>query len=812
MPQTLLRTPRALATSRLRLLGSWNLPRRSPKFGDRQSGLREREVGGFGHFDWRPVVLAASLWAGMWACTSAIPVLMLITGCAGALVALIAAREERFFAISLGLALLACLPMAGLRMWAIQASPISELAGEAAVVTISARIGSGKSGMANSPWWGAAAIVDEVADGPRSWKTSSRVWVIVGGQPLAAWQDLAPGTLVRATVSLAPSQSGDSSYAAIARAREPPEVLAPPSVIDATVERLHQGLRESVAHLAPEPRSLVPALVVGDVSLMGDELREEFAATGLTHLTAVSGANLTIILACLMFAAARMGVRGWWLRVIAVAGVVFFVVLCRSEPSVLRAAAMGFVGLVSLGWASPRQGMRYLSTAVIALLVIDPLMSRSLGFSLSVAATAGIIVWANSWAAQLSKWVPGWLAEALCVPLAAQLATQPIVTWISAQISVVCVGANLVAGPLVAPATVMGCLAVALAQLWLPLAMIPGTIAGWFAQGLCQVATFGAALPGAAYAWPANQVGMFAIAGICAALLMILSHPKGIRALVPGLCFLLVLSLFSPPAVPGWPPANWRIVSCDVGQGDATILNAGGGNAVVVDTGPEPEKLDACLRGLGIRTISLLVLTHLHADHIGGLTALRSGRELAKVMHSAVEQPAGGWRQVVQAISGVPHEVAVPGAKVQVGNVVIEVLAAKPFPEFAVEAQGDSPDENNSSLVLRAWVGELSAVLCGDLEEQGQLDAVASAADMSADVFLVPHHGSARQSAELWRSVGAAVALISVGADNPYGHPAKATARLAQSQGMRVFRTDLQGSIAISVGEKNLKVTTEKRQ
>ncbi|MCA9326871.1 ComEC/Rec2 family competence protein, partial [Candidatus Saccharibacteria bacterium] len=365
----------------------------------------------------------------------------------------------------------------------------------------------------------------------------------------------------------------------------------------------------------------------------------DFRSTGLLHLAAVSGANLTLLLAAMLWVAARLGVTGWWRRGVAVVGVVAFVLLCRAEPSVLRAAAMGVVGLAALGWGGARQGLRYLSWAVVGLLLVDPWLCRSVGFVLSVCASAGIILWADRWAGLLA-WAPRWLAEAVTVPIAAQLATQPVVTAISGQVSLVGVVANVVAAPLVGPGTVLGFLAAGLSVLSVPVASVSGWLAGGFAQALCWVAGACAALPGAAMVWPAGPLALAVLTACCLALL--LGLPQLLRRpwLVVVLVVAMVVVLLRPVAPPGWPPDGWQVVSCDVGQGDATVIAAGAGRAIVVDAGPEPKPIDRCLDQLGVTEVAWLVLTHLHADHVGGAAGVASGRRVDNLLYSGITEPA----------------------------------------------------------------------------------------------------------------------------------------------------------------------------
>ncbi|MDR1430912.1 MAG: ComEC/Rec2 family competence protein, partial [Propionibacteriaceae bacterium] len=508
---------------------------------------RERET----RLDFRLVLFAALAWLGAWLGTQRDASTALLGVGLGALAALLALRGPRWTLVASGLVLMVLTACSGLRCWVQELSPLAAWAEDGVVVEVEAVVGAGRIGQsAHGQRWQGAGWVREVSGRGEHWASNVEVRFIAGGELAPAWAKVAAGSTIRATVALGETMEPEAAVV-LARARQPPTVLAGPRLADALVERLHQGLRAAVSGLAAQPRALVPALVVGDTSGVTAELRDRFAITGLTHLTAVSGANLTILLGCAGFFAGRLGARGWGLRVLMLAVVAFFVLLCRGEPSVLRAAAMGAVGLSALGVGRAGQAIRYLSWSVVALLLIDPWLCRSLGFSLSVAATAGIVLWARPWARLLGKWVPSWAAEAICVPLAAQLATQPIITAISGQVSLVCVVANILAAPLIAPATVLGFIAIGLAVPSASLAAIPATIAGWFAQGVCWIAEWGSSLPGAVWSWRVSPASIAVVAGVSIGLALVLPGVWRSAAVTVALALGLVFALLNPISAPG---------------------------------------------------------------------------------------------------------------------------------------------------------------------------------------------------------------------------------------------------------------------
>ena len=302
----------------------------------------------------------------------------------------------------------------GLHAQRLVQGPLADLARTGAVAKLQLEVRTDLRLVAPSggrPGYGVGRVTVPAGHGggERPGRCGSRGCVVVGGEAARDWAGRPVGTRVTAWARLQSPDRG-SDVAAVIRVRGHPVPLADPSPPLQLVERVRDGLRASVAGRTAEPRALVPALVVGDTSGMTAELEDEFAATGLAHLTAVSGTNLTLLLAFLLTAGRWVGVRGRGLRLLALLGVAAFVALCRTEPSVLRAAAMGLVGLAALGSGARRAGLRNLAVAMLALLLLDPFLSRSVGFVLSVLASGAISGGPGagrwSWAAGCPGWWP----------------------------------------------------------------------------------------------------------------------------------------------------------------------------------------------------------------------------------------------------------------------------------------------------------------------------------------------------------------------------------------------------------------------
>ncbi|HSN43124.1 MAG TPA: ComEC/Rec2 family competence protein [Propionibacteriaceae bacterium] len=620
----------------------------------------------------------------------------------------------------------------------------------------------------------------------------------------------ASGSVVNVVGRLTSPDAGDP-VAAILAVSGKPEVVTGPGWLDRGVNHFRSGLREAMGWSQPQVAGLLPSLVVGDTSGLDPAVKADFQATGLTHLTAVSGTNLTLLLAFLLTAARWAGVRGWWLRGLSVVGVVGFVLVCRGEPSVLRAAAMGSVALAAMGvGGSGRRGIRHLAAAGLLLLLVDPWLSRSVGFALSVSATGGIVWWGQAWQRKLSTWAPVWLSEAIAVPLAAQVATQPIVTWISGSVSVAGLAANALAGPFVGPATIAGLVAAFVATVSRNVALPFGWLAGWCVQPIIWIAQAGASLPAAVWSWRATPVGLAILAGLCAVTAVLVPFVLGQRWLCLACAVLVVAAGVREPNRLGW-PGEWDVAFCDVGQGDATVLNAGPGAGVVVDVGPEPLATVRCLRSLGVRTIPLIVLTHFHDDHVAGLAGVMDAFPVGVVMVNPLASPSWNAQDVANAVAGEGAETRVStlGEHMTVGRVDWVTVGVGTASPVATEGEGESSAENDSSIICRVQVGETSVIIPGDAEPAAQAAVMARDGPGRATVLKMPHHGSSRQDEEFWRATGAQLAVASAGRDNGYGHPAAAALRLARESGMEVARTDLQGSVTVAVRDGRLQVRTQ---
>ncbi|MFA1539279.1 ComEC/Rec2 family competence protein [Actinomadura monticuli] len=670
-----------------------------------------------------------------------------------------------------------------LRVTAVAGGPVRELARAERTATAEAVVTGDPRG---KPRPGRQMIIIRArAEAVRRMKVRVPV-LLIASDP--RWLRLVPSQRVRLRGRFVPPK-GHGLLAAVVIVRGPPTVLGPPSTLQRAAEHVRASLRAAVDRLPPDRRGVLPGMVVGDTSRLDPELAEDFRTAGLTHLLVVSGANLAIVVGAVLGLCRLAGLGRRRAPPVAVLAVLAFVIVARPEPSVLRAAVMGVIGILALFTGRERQGLPALAAAVLILVLIDPELARSYGFALSVLATAGLLVLAPPWRERLRRRLPGPLADALAVAAAAEVAVAPVLVMLSGEVGVVSVLANLLAAPAVAPATLLGALGAATALVSLPVARLIVWPAGLAVGWIIRVARTAAALPYATVPWTGGALGATALLAAGAVAVLILRSRRLRLVAAAAMAGVLTAVVAMRAMAPGWPPPGWQMVACDVGQGDALVLSAGPGQAVVVDTGPDPAPVDGCLRRLGVKDVPLLVFTHPHADHINGTSGVRRHR----TVHGVLTTPAASGREA-RYTTGLRTRHAEPGQEWRVGDLTLSILAP-PTATRALTPKDDGTTINNASIVLVARRPGFSALLAGDIETEVQ--RALEAAVPRVQVLKVPHHGSHTQEPRFLAAARASIALISVGEHNDYGHPSSSTLALLRNLHVQVHRTDQEGDIAI---------------
>ena len=579
-------------------------------------------------------------------------------------------------------------------------------------------------------------------------------------------------------------------------------VLSPAGPLGSLANTVRGSLRDSLDGAPGPAAALVEGLAVGDETAQPPELAEQMRVAGLSHLTAVSGGNTSIVVGAVLLVATLVGL-GLVAR-IAAAGVALgaFVVIVGPQPSVLRASVMAVVALLAVITGSRRAGVHGLAFAVVVLIVASPPLASSWGFALSVAATGGLILLA---APIVSRWGNGGRVRragvaALALTIGAQVATLPLIAAFGDGLSLVSLPANLLAAPAVAPVTVLGLLAAITGTFAPALAVLLARCAEPFAAWIAWVAQTTSAWPAATLPWPGGLAGA-ALAGLVALVLVYaIRRHRGRhertgrpRTVVLGAVLLAAIAVLALrlPERAGWPPPDWLALACDVGQGDALVLRGDSGGSVVVDTGPDPQAIDRCLGDAGITRVDLLVLTHHHADHVDGVPGVLEDRVVSAALISPLREPLEQAAKVEQWLDGIPVSVARTGQRLQVDGIALTVL----WPQRIIRGPESAP--NNASVVLLAEVRGVRLLLLGDVEIAAQVALRTSLAGPGVDIVKIPHHGSRFQDPALASWTAGRVAIVSVGEGNRYGHPAPETLRAWETQGALVARTDLAGDVAI---------------
>ncbi|MDT7572394.1 MAG: competence protein ComEC [Actinomycetota bacterium] len=754
--------------------------------------------------DLRLVAPAAAVWVVAAVALHLRPLVVLVAAASAVVASVwVAGRWGKRSSAAVVVGVLLCSAAAGLaaaaRVHSRTTGVVSDAAAHRAAVTVVGVLLDDPRVVAPKPGAGALVVRDVVVARIRAEQVTTAGRVMSVRTPVLVlssdrrWLRLLPSQRVRVEGLLRPAERGDD-VAALLSARGSVRPVRGPSRLQSVAGSLRAGLRRAVAPLPAAERGLLPGLVIGDVSGLSPELQDDFRTVGLTHLVAVSGTNVAIVLMAVLLVCVRVGVPLRARPVLALLALLGFVVLVRPSPSVLRAAVMGCVALLALTTGRSRSALPTLSAAVIVLVLVSPDLAMTAGFALSVLATAGIVILAPGWRDRWARRLPAGVADALAVPAAAQVACGPIVVALSGQLGLLSVPANLLAVPAVAPATILG-LAAALTA---PVSTHVATAFAWLAwlptTWLVHIAEVGASMPGAAVPWRGGSVGALLLVLVTAAGAIVLRSPPMRRACAAGCAGLLAAVAALWLVAPAWPPPGWFLVGCDVGQGDALVLNAGRHTGVVIDTGPDPRAVDRCLHRLHIRRVPLVVLTHLHADHVEGLPGVLRGRHVAQIEVGPLDEPVVEHARVLRWAA----DAHVPIARAAVGEV--RAAAAARWQVLAPDHahHGTNSDPNNSSLVLRLTAaGGRVVLLTGDVEKEAQQALLDLGVPLQADVLKVPHHGSSHQLPEFLDAVHPRLTVTSVGAGNPFGHPSAATIGRLVRAGARSYRTDRDGDIAL---------------
>ncbi|OPY57040.1 MAG: ComEC family competence protein [Pelotomaculum sp. PtaU1.Bin035] len=608
--------------------------------------------------------------------------------------------------------------------------------------------------------------------------------------------------------------------------------------------RLKQKLSSiAVTSLTPSHASVLNGIVFGTQGLIDKETRQAFTETGIVHILSVSGLHIGLV----------MGGMAGLLRLLKLPPVLtaplitpvlaFYALMTGINPAVLRATVMALFLLWAHHLGRDRDWPTTMALAALVILLWNPLQIYHPGFQLSFAATWGILYLGPVFSKAVAGFLkglpagfPSFVSQALATPLAAQMATVPLVAWYYNLFSPVSIPANLVAVPLVGLIMLFGVFATVSGLVWLPLAGLINLGNGVVLSLFTQVVSFFQNLPGAVFylstpplvlavVWYGGLLATgWLLSGGCSPVAK--ERIKGwiIVGVVLGAALLLI-----------WMP--WKggpgmtVHFLDVGQGDSILVQTSGGRNMLIDTGGRPGEFQTgtgagdqvvtpYLRKIGVRRLDVLVLTHPHEDHFGGAAAIFNYFPIGMVLVTHVDEKdceGGGVLEYEDTTSGnkkgesdlgeeIPAAYTTLLARITAAGVPVRVAGAgdtlRLDRETVIEvlSPGEMTGEskaylNNQSLVLKLTYRHKSFIFTGDVEVEAQKGLLNREADLKANVFKVPHHGSQSLLPELVEQVKPEVAVISVGAHNNFGHPAQSTLDMLYRAGARVCRTDQDGAV-----------------
>ena len=602
---------------------------------------------------------------------------------------------------------------------------------------------------------------------------------------------------------------------------------------------LRNRISQSLDSALPEPQSsLAQAILLGKRSVIPDDLNQSFFRTGTTHIIAISGLNITIVAGIVLsFGVWLFGRRHsthFWLAIFAVWG---YAALTGMQAPVLRAAIMGSVWLFAEQVGRQRNAFPSLLFAAAVMVGIHPSVMWEASFQLSFAAMAGLILLTPYFqtlgmkafrVSDEGRTGVTFFIDSISVTLGATLTTMPIIALYFEQVSLVSLPANLFALWAVPAIMVAVALTGVMGLFAAPLAWILGWVAWLFLSYMIGVVDIFSALPfasvhlnpGVAFVW-----GYYAVLGV---VLLTINN----RAVLKDFIVRARARISSVPEVVGRIPARFIIFPLfvvaalvwigaisapdgklhvsflDVGQGDAILIETPSGKHILVDGGSADGDVASRLgKSLSFweRNIDLVVLTHPHEDHLGGLLDVLRRYEVERVLDCPVGSDSlvyTEWRSLIEG-RGIRRTVACAGQRIELGDgMSLNVL----------HAGADGSEDNfidNSSIVLRLVYGDVSFILTSDIFEEAELSLLDSRYNLESTVLKVAHHGSESSScAEFLAEVEPQVAVISVGAGNPFGHPAPGV--LERLNRTHLYRTDVHGTIELITDGKRMWVKTER--
>lgn len=659
--------------------------------------------------------------------------------------------------------------------------------------------------------------------------------ILLFSQGVASWQ---PGQVIKTTVFLQPlplqRNPGDFSYGlhlasqgVLARANLIPngevQQLGQIGNLISWVYQWKRNVQKRIEGLLDPPfSSLVQGIVFGQGEVLPKKIKEDFQRVGLTHVLAASGQNMVIITALLGGGGYLLSLPRGWTALLTIIFITVYTLASGGSPSVVRAAIMAVALILAPLLNRQRDLATSLALAAGLILLYQPLSLWNISFQLSFAAVLALFIFTPLLQPALA-FLPRGISGPLAVAGAIQLVVVPLTIYYFNQWSAISFLANLLVLPFLEAVLVVGLLLGSF-----------GLLSHWLAKSLAGIlwlllklalglTTYLASLPWAMVELSSPQGYLLIFYYLALGVLVFIfskAEKKRFSLVVWGLSVLIILAAFT---LSQQFSSTLRVTFLDVGQGDAIFIQAPGGEKILLDGGGQPafykHKVDIgekvvvpFLLRQGVGKLDLVLVSHFHEDHVGGLISVLKRIRVNKVIvgQLGTEEPLSRefW-QLVQE-KKIPYVVLQRGQTLNLRRgVSLQVL--HPGKKPLVDTHSDC---NNNSLVVKLLYGQTSFLLLGDLEQEGEQELIKQVGDkLKSGVLKVGHHGSQFSSqTDFLAKVRPELAVVSVGAKNSFGHPSLEALERLQKQGPQIYRTDRQGGIVIETEGVTYRVKTTRKE